>query len=271
MSKHYIGGFVSKTAPSPSTSSASGIWTLDQAAKYKQQNNWPLTISDPYFSNVTLLLLANGADGSTTPIDSSSYARTVTAVGNAKLSTADKKYGTASMYFDGSGDTFTVASDPLLATGTGDYTTEFWVKMVSYSNTYTTIIGDGSMYLMFGDAGYGYKLKFGIAGYDKQYSTSITGSSFAGTGWRHIACTRSSGQGRLYIDGVQQMLANVSISASNPNPTTYPNSSVAMIENNTSSEVSISGNFNGYIDELRITKGIVRYTSNFTPPASFAI
>lgn len=224
-------------------------------------------VDDIYYDNVTLLLNANGTNGSTTTIDSSKYARTVTAVGNAKLSTADKKFGTASMIFDGSGDSFTVANNASLAMGTGDYTTEFWVKMNSFSGTYTGLIDDGTMWLTFGDSGYGYKLKFGISGLDKKYSLSLTGQAFAGTGWRHIACTRTSGQGRIYIDGVQQMLSDVSISSGNANPSTYPNSSVTMTESATSSAVTLSSNFNGYIDDVRITKGVVRYTGNFTVPS----
>ena len=59
---------------------------------------------DPDFANVSLLLHGDGTNGSTTIVDSSSSSKTVTAVGDAQISTAQSKFGGSSIYFDGTGD-----------------------------------------------------------------------------------------------------------------------------------------------------------------------
>ena len=63
-----------------------------------------VTGGDPYYSAVSLLLPMDGTNGSTTFTDSSLNGLTVTAVGNAQISTTQSKYGGASGYFDGTGD-----------------------------------------------------------------------------------------------------------------------------------------------------------------------
>jgi hypothetical protein len=78
---------------------------------------------DRNFSNVSLLLHGDGTNGSTTIIDSSPSPKTVTAVGNAQISTAQSKFGGASLLFDGSGD------GAIISTGLNDFTMT--------SNTYT--------------------------------------------------------------------------------------------------------------------------------------
>lgn len=71
------------------------------------------TITPP--SGYALELLFEGADGSTTFLDTSPNARTITAFGNAQISTARFAQGSSSGLFDGSGDYlgFTWAMPPL--------------------------------------------------------------------------------------------------------------------------------------------------------------
>ena len=77
--------------------------------------------------NVSLLLHGNGTNGSTTITDSSPTPKTVTAVGNAQISTAQSKFGGASIAFDGTGDYATVPSASAFDFGTADFTVEAWV------------------------------------------------------------------------------------------------------------------------------------------------
>lgn len=76
-------------------------------AFWQQQNQAPVNPStDPYFGSVVLLLHGDGSNGSTAITDSSSFAHTVTPVGAAQITTANKKFGTGSISFDGGNGTY---------------------------------------------------------------------------------------------------------------------------------------------------------------------
>jgi len=83
--------------------------------------------ADPYYNNVSLLLHGDGANGSTTIVDSSTSPKTVTAVGNAQISTAQSKFGGASLAFDGAGDYLTIPDDSSFDFGFNDFTIEGWI------------------------------------------------------------------------------------------------------------------------------------------------
>ncbi len=80
--------------------------------------------SDP---NTKLLLHMDGSNGSTNFVDSA-QSRSVTANGNAQISTSQYKFGGASGYFDGSGDYLTVPDSSDWTFGTGDFTIDLWVR-----------------------------------------------------------------------------------------------------------------------------------------------
>jgi len=85
-------------------------------------------MSDTYYSNVSLLLHCDGSNGSTTFTDNSPSPKTVTANGNASVSTAQSKFGGASAVFDGTGDYLSLDGSSGFAFGTGDFTIEFWLS-----------------------------------------------------------------------------------------------------------------------------------------------
>jgi hypothetical protein len=236
------------------------VWTLREASRYKRAGTWPTT-GDPNFANVSLLLHMDGSNGSTTFTDSSGTPKTVTANGNAQISTAQSKFGGASGYFDGSGD-FVVATSPTaFEFGTGDFTAECWFYAATGSNggvaaIMTTATGssdefgffvglqdDSNIIWLFGDGTWA-------------FFRSVSG--FPTDSWSHLALTRSSGVAYLFLNGT--VIDSVSDSTDLANP----NQAVAIGGRN------LSGGqyFTGYIDELRITKGVARYTANFTPPTA---
>jgi hypothetical protein len=83
---------------------------------------------DPNWANVVLLMGFEGADASTTFVDESSVGRTMTAIGNAQIDTAQFKFGAASGLFDGSGDVVTAADSADWDFGSGDFTIEMFVR-----------------------------------------------------------------------------------------------------------------------------------------------
>ena len=179
-------------------------------------------------------------------------------VGNAQLSTAVKKYNVASMYFDGTGDCLLFQAGDRFAFGTGDYTVEAWV--------YFTSINSSSLQIIFTSGSTGGNNFYCHVDVD-QISVGTTAafvsnqtSSFSINTWYHIAFCRSSGTLRLFKDGVQQG-SNVTDS------TNWISSGTGRIGAN---EIGTQTVF-GYIDDLRITKGVARYTTTFTPPTSALI
>jgi hypothetical protein len=221
-------------------------------------NNVPFTgtkSDDPNYSSVSLLLNGNGTNGSTTFTDSSSYGHTVTPGGNAQISTAQSKFGGASMYFDGSGDYINCPASTAFSFGTGDFTIEFFARWNSFSNV-NVIIDTRSG----GSSANGLAIYTDVNGTIVVYSgftTFITGSALQVNQWYFVALSRASGTTRLFIDGVQS-------GALASDTRNYTDQNFFAGRTNESA----INYFSGYIDDLRVTKGIARYTSNFTPPAA---
>jgi len=217
---------------------------------------------DPYWDQVVLLLHADGTNGSTTFVDSSNSAKTVTAVGNAKITTTDPKFGTGSLLLDGGDDLLNVGSSSDWAFGTGDFTVETFVRFSTVPSTLNSLISNYSS-----SAASGWSLQWrndgGTVGlYFYNFNTSLGNSASwtpAANTWYHVAVTRSSTTLRFWIDGVQ---SGSNITNSTNITGTNPLGIGALIFTPGSYLQDVFGR----LDEIRITKGVARYTSNFTPP-----
>jgi hypothetical protein len=209
--------------------------------------------ADPYYNNVSLLLHGDGANGSTTIVDSSPTPKTVTAFGDAQISTAQSKFGGSSIAFDGSGDYLTIPSQSAFNFETNDFTIEFWWRATAGSPGGLVDLG-----LNYGGIGIYQStiLRVRVAGLDK-----INVGLFSFNQWVHVALSRSSTSLRLFFDGIQQG-ATVSDS------TDLSNSFANIVVGAFVSGGSYFATPAAYIDDLRITKGVARYISNFTPPTA---
>lgn len=210
---------------------------------------------DDYWANVTSLLHFNGANNSASFVDERAFTWSV--LGNAKISTAAAKFGGSSGYFDGSGDYITGPSS-VVQFGLGDFTVEAFVNIESHqpgASADPTILGYGTG----PNAGLVFMLSKsnGAPGF-------WDGASFFGTGvaipvgtWAHVAYVRKNKVLWCFINGVRYSLS------SNYNKNVNANSVVRV------GGAYYGGNesyFKGYIDELRVTSGVARYSENFTPP-----
>ena len=224
---------------------------------------------DEHYNSVSLYLPCDGANGSVTVTDKSSLTKAVATIGSVTISTAQSKFGGASALFSGSTATLICASDPAFDLGTGDFTLEAWYFAISAPTGYLTVLEvqyptDKHVTIRFGDAGFGNKLQVAVdsSSLATVWSCGLTTSSFVGA-WSHIAFTRQSGVCRLFVNGQIQNLNN------GVNPSTYP---YASFTDNTSvapnQSVKIGTGIAGYLDDIRITKGVARYTANFTPPTA---
>lgn len=176
-------------------------------------------------------------------------------LGNAQVSTSVTKFGTGSMKFDGSGDSLLGVASPSFAFGTGDYTVEYWVYPASFSNQPTMFDTRPASSSVNGYADF-----FSTTGLFKLYigNTNIyTSSTTISTNtWTHIAVSRSGTSLRVFINGVQD--------GSTVTNSTNMTDTQCRVGNN----INGSASLNGYIDDLRVTKGVARYTANFTPPSA---
>jgi hypothetical protein len=183
-------------------------------------------------------------------------------VGNAQISTTQSKFGGSSMYFDGNGDYLFVPNTNLSFNfGTGDFTVEGWIYLSATPSTSGTIIDTRSS-----DALSEYHISVTTSNkLDFIYSSSrvTSATSISNTTWTHIAITRSSGTIRLFING--SLDANTASYSGGINAAATP----AIGGGRSGGTSAISGYyFNGYIDDLRITKGYARYTASFTAPTA---
>ena len=222
---------------------------------------------DPDFNSVSLLLHGNGTNNSTTIADSSPTPKTVTAVGNAQISTVQSKFGGASIAFDGNGDYLSTATGSDFVIGSSDFTIEFWAwKSANGANSYDGVVSSDatSGTAPFpGSATNGFAVELSTArGFlFIANDTALASYNFNpnDSTWRHYAIARSGNQLRLFTDGILRATQTNSTNLS-------ANYSIRV-----GSYGTLSGStafwFNGYIDDLRITKA-ARYESNFTPPTA---
>lgn len=243
------------------STTAATITTVDNVAASvtgaATVTNSNLQLFDPNFANVSLLLHGNGTNGSTTFTDNSPNSFTLTRIGNTVISTVQSKFGGASILFDGTGDRLTVPSNIDFNFGTGDFTVEGWfyesarVQYSSFIEIGDHLLNTGIIFLLNG--GNNIPNRLGI------YSSSFFGSDLAGSlnAWNHIAYVRSSGQLSIYLNGVRGTTVAFTNNLTN----------TATVTIGSRSGGNTIYDFNGYMDDIRITKGVARYTgSTLTVP-----
>jgi hypothetical protein len=167
---------------------------------------------------------------------------------------------TYSAYFDGSGDYLTLPSNQIQFTmGTGDFTIEMWVNV-------TSLASDRTLYdtLNQGDStGTGrFAMLITTGGVVRLFTGSgqdiTTGGTLVAGVWNHIAYSRQSSNGRLYVNGVQVNTTNTDSRNYVVGTSNRPIIGANGFDNST-------GPMLGCISNLRVVKGTAVYTTNFTP------
>ena len=215
---------------------------------------------DPFRSQVSLLLHGN-ADGSGNILDSSPTPKTISKFGNAASATppsypnSNSAFGNA-IAFDGSGDYLSIPATTAFEYGIGDFTIECWIRFASatgvqifYDQRFAT--GTGPQPVLYTN---GTSLRYFFNGSDR-----ITIATVAANQWYHLALSKQASSTRAFIDGVQGGSTYV-------DATSYTTGPSVFVGNDSFTPAGFG--FNGYIDDLRITKNVARYTANFTPPAA---
>ncbi len=202
---------------------------------------------DTDWNYVVLLAHFDGFNGSTIFTDSSRYAHTLVRFGTPTISTVQSKFGGASLSCDGTGDYLrSLAYPEMIIPTNGDYTIEAWV--------YSTVSGAKDIFT-WGPAPYWnvWKNSSNFLVFYGNGADRITGATaIANNTWYHVAISRSSGTYRLFLNGVSQGgWANTT--------------GVGEAEFWIGGWPSGGAEWAGYIDEVRFTNGVSRYTNNFTP------
>ncbi len=215
--------------------------------------------SDPFWANVTALLHFDGADGSTTFTDQKGS--TWTPSGDAQIDTAQWKFGGASGLFDGSGDYISTPNNTGFDFGAGNFTIEFWMRAAAAVSSTRIIIckagASGSRSFVFGVTATN-RLYFGWSSNGINFDDYITPTnSFVDSVFYHVALVRFGSNLSIYVNG--NSIFSTTISG-----TIFTANTPAQIGGRSSD----GQYFNGHIDDLRVTKGVARYTSNFVPPSA---
>ena len=253
------------------------IITLQDETAAQPKNGAPTT-SDSYVSqlrtdaNASNIVLAipgiTGGQGSgfgdySADIKGSGSNKTVTANGDAGIAATASYYGSA-LNFDGTGDYFTIpANTSDLIMGSDDFTIEAWVNKIDtnsggifglYENT-----NDRRSYLLYTDNSNDLTAIVSTDGTGAT-NTQLGGSSSTNVGtnqWNHCALEREGSYLRLYLNGVVAGIATDLSGSIYENTTDTPSVGCWF------SNGAASGDINGYIQDLRVYKGVAKYKGSF--------
>jgi hypothetical protein len=220
-------------------------------------NFTPSTTAFTSDANTTLLLHFEGAENSTTFTDSGITGHTITPNGDVKIVNLCK-FGGASCYLDGTGDDLSIPNSTdwdLGTAGNGDFTLEFWLLLKANANTFICA-HDGT-----GDGTKGWQFGYYAGGAQMYLYTGSGTSRFLSWSpslntWYHIALVRSGSTVTNYVDG-----ASIGTFADGD----FSSDGCPLFIGQSGENSSYA---NAYFEELRLSKGIARYTSDFTPPAT---
>lgn len=175
-------------------------------------------------------------------------------VGNAQVSTTQAKWGTTSMYFDGTGDYLKIPNNNLLQFGTADFTFEAWIyptnlqsskageQSIIDTNAFLISVWNNNVHLA----------QPGVADLADFASSGITNNT-----WAHLVISRSGTSLKCFVNGTQA-------GSTLTNSSNFTSTGSIFI----GSFAAPSNYYTGYMDDMRITKGYARYTANFTAPTA---
>lgn len=236
------------------------LWDLENY-RVSIQNRVLVTPPGEIDEYCKLMLHFNGEDESTDFVDSESVPKDIIAAGTAKMSTAQKKFGTASGIFNASGDYVYAADHNDFFLDTDDFTIDFCIRPISRPAGTAVLVAQRV------DVNNNNMIYFSSA--TRLYFQSLLGSNYLARyyydqtwnvdQWYHIAIVRHGSNLYLFVDGVSKNWTVSNAIGSN----SLPNFAASLLVGGYSSTPALA-----YIDEFRWSKGIARWVSNFTPPSS---
>ena len=221
------------------------------------RNLYPSSFTPPVAPPTNILLTNFLANFTAAGIYDATGQNVLETVGNVQVSTAVKKFGETSMFFDGSGDYLVIpTTNAPCQFGTADFTIEAWIYSTSIANQQMIL---SNRIAATGSANFDWQIVSSRLLFGTTSTNLLTGTiTLSSNTWYHVAVSRVSGTARMFVNGVLDVSTTTSFNLSNNSithigtnatyaPTQYP--------------------FIGYIQDLRISK-VGRYSGAFTPPAA---
>lgn len=218
---------------------------------------------DPYWANVVLLVDASARSDGSTPGDIDVTGKTPTWRGNAQCKTDQYKFGTSSLYFDGTNDRVSFADSVDFTFGSGDFTVECWARPSDNGRRY--VLSQANSYSGF------YSVQIERAnGIDKYGRWAVTDGSttrggtsanntFLQDAWSHLAISRVGDDIYRCING---SAATFSTTAFTLMDSTGPFTIGAYYDADSAYQ------WKGWIDQVRVTKGVGRYAGAYSVPTA---
>ena len=248
-------GVVSGTGPY--IDNAGSTFTLQATYKgVSASRSYSFYPKDPYLANNVLLMhMADFTDAT--------GKNTFTTTGSPSISSTNKKFGTGGLVLNGSSR----LQRPYSANfdfGTGDFTIEFWMNSTVAWTSQPSSAGvlshkasdSTNGWVIYRDGFYPSKLNARLAGALPYCATASTPTQGV---WEHWALTRQGTNVRWFKNGVLDATCTITASASIADSTATFYVGFAQ---------TWSGYLNAALDEVRVTKGLARYTTNFTVPTA---
>lgn len=184
----------------------------------------------------------------------------ITAVGNAGISSAQSVFGGSSLAFDGAGDVLTSPDSPDFAFGAGDWTVDFWVRFNDVATLQWIVAkrpgsGFGPWSIVLSS---GFIRVLGSVGGTAWDVATSGGSVLVVSTWYHVAVVRSVNDYKVFLNGSQY----------GPTATVAGALMADSTPLSVGAAVAASSSVNGWLDEVRISKGIARWTAPFSPPTA---
>lgn len=220
---------------------------------------------DPYWENTVLMLSGDGPNGSTVFTDESFKARgNATVEGGTQVNTALKKFGSGSIDPIGSGEWLSFSDSPDFDFGSGDFTVEAWFAHDDTASDHLiskwTVTGNQLSFALVINSG-SVQFFWSTTGADNPNVSTGAVTITLGT-FYHVAFSRVGNTGYILFDGVIRNTVDMT------GVTIFDSTAPLRIGANGVG----SGEFNGQIDEVRITKGVGRYSgaasSSYTVPTA---
>lgn len=216
--------------------------------------------ADPNYSSVVRLFHGDGTNLSTTITDNSSFARTVARAGDTSIRTATKKFGTGSIFFDGTGDYWTDDQTEVGMTSAQEFTFECWFNFSGTTETrYIACFGDSTS-----NGRYLFGVNSGLVFCQAQFNGTfyLTYQGFSSNTWYHFAGILNSARlMKGYLNGAV-FTAQASITV----PAFSTNAKLTVGATDQGRNTTSTSQWLGYLDDIRFTKGVNRYPLAFTAP-----